>query len=46
LAKVFAELRITKHASAIIERLLELNPPESIATEARDELKKLSLDER
>jgi tetratricopeptide (TPR) repeat protein len=42
LARVFAELRITKHASEIIQRLLELNPPEAIAAQARDELNKLS----
>jgi tetratricopeptide (TPR) repeat protein len=42
LAKVFGELRIDKQAHAIIQRLLELKPPESIAEQARDELNKFS----
>jgi tetratricopeptide (TPR) repeat protein len=43
LARVFAELRFTKHAIAIIQILLELKPPEPIAAQARDELNKFSL---
>jgi tetratricopeptide (TPR) repeat protein len=42
LARVYAELRLTKQASEIIQQLLELKPEEDIATQARDELAKLS----
>src|SRR5262245_42368403 len=42
LARVFAELRVNKQASAVIQRLLELNPPEPVAAEARKELTRVS----
>jgi tetratricopeptide (TPR) repeat protein len=46
LARVFAELRFTKQASAVIQRLLEMRPPESVAEQARDELSKFALSEK
>ena len=41
LARVFRELRFPKQAGAIIQRLLDLKPPEVIAAQARAELNKL-----
>lgn len=42
LARVYAELRLTKQASAIVQRLLDSNPPEDIQAQARNELDKFS----
>lgn len=41
LARVYAELRLTKQASALIQHLLDLNPPGDIQAQARNELGKL-----
>src|SRR5215510_14878996 len=40
LSRVYAELRLIKQASTIIQRLLEMNPPENIKALALNELDK------
>jgi tetratricopeptide (TPR) repeat protein len=42
LSRVYGELRVPAHAIAILQRLMELNPPENIVAQAKTELQKLS----
>ena len=41
LSRVFSDLGFTKQATAVIQHLLELKPPQDVADEAAEELKKL-----
>jgi len=42
LSRIFTELRLPERARGILQRLLDLNPPDDIAKQARDEMSRLS----